>query len=224
MHLIDMDKYDKKRLDLIRKYEGYDPKAYQLDGENFYTIGYGSTEYKDGSPIGANDTISQDAAQELLNHHIDRSRAKVSKLEGYSKLPINAQVAVDSFAYNSGPNFIDDDKGFGTINNAIKQGDAQGVADALPLYNNGGLAGLVKRRDEEAQLALTPAMDPANSTLANDSTRSFGTDAVLEGQRVRWGGKDYGWQSPESFDTITPPALPAPEKEPGFYNLFGILK
>lgn len=219
-----MDKYDKKRLDLIRKYEGYDSNAYQLEGEDFHTIGYGSTEYADGSSVGATDTISQEAAQELLNHHIERSRAKVSKLEGYSKLPINAQVAVDSFAYNSGPNFIDDDKGFGTINNAIKTGNAQGVAEALPMYNNGGLAGLVRRREEEARLALTPAMDPVNSTLANDSTRSFGTDAVLRGEPVKWGGKDYGWQSPGSFDTITPPTPPAPEKDPGFYNLFGILK
>jgi GH24 family phage-related lysozyme (muramidase) len=218
-----MDKYDKKRLDLIRKYEGYDTNAYQLDGEDFHTIGYGSTEYADGSPVGAHDTISQEAAQKLLNHHIDRSRAKVSKLEGYSRLPINAQVAVDSFAYNSGPNFIDDDKGFGTINSAIRAGDAEAVADALPLYNNGGLAGLVTRRDEEASLATTPAMDPIDSTLANDLTRKFGTEAVLGGKPVKWGGKDYGWQSPESYSVIQPPP-PTAEQSPGLYNLFGILK
>lgn len=219
-----MDKYDKKRLDLIRKYEGYDPNAYQLDGEDFYTIGYGSTEYADGSAIGPNDTVSQDEAQELLNYHIDRARSKVSKLEGYSKLPINAQVAVDSFAYNSGPNFINDDQGFGTINNAIKSGNAKDIADALPMYDNGGLAGLVRRRKEEANLALTPAMDRIDSTLANDSTREFGTDAVLKNKPVKWGGTDYGWQSPESFSTISPPSPEAPEKSPGLYNLFGILK
>ena len=219
-----MDKYDKKRLDLIRKYEGYDANAYQLDGEDFHTIGYGSTEYADGSPVGAHDTISQEAAQKLLNHHIDRSRAKVSKLEGYSKLPVNAQVAVDSFAYNSGPNFIDDDKGFGTINKAIKLGNVKDLADALPMYDNGGLEGLVRRREEEARLALTPAMDLIDSTLANDSTRAFGTDAVLKGKPVKWGGKSYRWQSPESFSRITPPTPPAPEMASRINNLFGILR
>jgi GH24 family phage-related lysozyme (muramidase) len=202
-----MGLFDKKRQDLIRKYEGFENKAYQLHGEDFHTIGYGSTSYEDGSPIGATDNISRERAQELLNHHIERTRSKVSQLEGYQQLPPNAQVAVDSFAYNSGPNFIDDDKGFGTINRAIRAGDAQGIADALPLYNNGGLAGLVRRRKEEADLALTPAMDRVDSTLANDLTRKFGTPAVLEGKDVRWGGKHHGWQSPESFSTIKPPPL-----------------
>ena len=219
-----MDSFDQKRLDLIRKYEGYDPNAYQLAGEDFHTIGYGSTEYADGRPIGANDSITKEAAQNLLNHHIERTRGKVSQLEGYQQLPPNAQVAVDSFAYNTGPNFIDDDKGYGTINRAIRAGDAQGVADALPLYDNGGLAGLVRRREEEANLAITPAMDRVDSTLANDLTRKFGTDAVLGGKSVKWGGKDYGWQSPESFGSLTPPKPQTADQNPSLYNLFGILK
>ena len=219
-----MDKYDQKRMDLIRKYEGYDPNAYQLDGEDFHTIGYGSTEYEDGSPIGASDTISKQRAQELLNHHIDRARAEVSKVEGYGRLSPNAQTAVDSFAYNTGPNFIHDDQGYGTINAAIKGGDEQDVADSLPLYNNGGLAGLVRRREEEAALAKTPAMDPVDSTLANDLTRKFGADAVLKGKPVKWGGQDYGWQSPASFDSIPTPAPPVAKPQPGLQNLFGLFK
>ena len=199
-----MGVFDKKRSDLIRKYEGYKGNAYQLANEDFHTIGYGSTSYQDGSPIRANDTISKQAAQDLLNHHIKRTKSKVSQVKGYQQLPPNAQVAVDSFAYNTGPNFINDDKSYGTINRAIRAGDAQAVADALPLYNNGGLAGLVKRRKEEAALAVTPAMDRADSTLANNSTRKFGTSAVLKGANVRWGGKDHGWQSPESFSLIAP--------------------
>ena len=95
----------------------------------------------------------------------------------------------------------------------------------MPLYTTGGMPGLVKRRAEEAELALKPAMDPVDSTLANDSTRKFGTPAVLDGKDVRWGGKSYKWQSPESFATIEPPQ-PAvePKDNPGLFNLFGILK
>jgi len=197
-----MSVFDRKRQDLIRKYEGFEPDAYQLHGEDFHTIGYGSTSYEDGSPIGANDSMSQERAQDLLNHHIDRTREIVAQDRGYQNLPPNAQVAVDSFAYNTGPNFFNDDDGFGTINAAIRSGDAQAVADALPLYDNGGLPGLVRRRAEEAALAVKPAFDPVDSTLANDLSRAVGTPAVLQGKPVMWGGKDYGWQTPASFKLI----------------------
>jgi hypothetical protein len=100
---------------------------------------------------------------------------------------------------------MEDPEGFGTITRAIQASDPQAIADALPLYNNGGLAGLVRRRAAEARLATRPAMDLIDSTLANDRTRAFGTPAVLKGETVKWGGPEYGWQSPESFDLITPP-------------------
>ena len=200
-----MSIFDKKRKALIQKYEGYRPDAYQLKDEDFYTIGYGSTTYEDGTPIGPNDLIDEARAQELLDYHIERTRGPVSQIEGYGTLPPNAKVAIDSFAYNVGPNFIDDDNGFGTINRAIRESNADAIADALPLYTNSGLEGLVRRRADEAALAVTPAMDPIDSTLANDRTRAFGTPAVLNGEPVKWGGKTYGWQSPESFATIEDP-------------------
>ena len=34
--------FDRKRSDLIRSYEGFEPEAYRLHGEDFNTIGYGS--------------------------------------------------------------------------------------------------------------------------------------------------------------------------------------
>jgi GH24 family phage-related lysozyme (muramidase) len=215
--------YDKQRSNLIRKYEGFEPEAYRLHGENFNTIGYGSTSYEDGSAVGNQDKISKEQAQELLDFHIERTREPVSTLVGYKKLPPGAQVAVDSFAYNTGPNFIYDDEGFGTINRAIRAGDAKAVADALPLYDNGGLAGLVRRRAEEAELAITPAMDLVDSTLANDRTRAFGTEAVLDGKTVVWAGKDYGWQSPSSFSSIKSPT-PIESQKPSTMNLFGWIK
>ena len=200
-----MSIFDKKRRALIQKYEGYRPDAYQLKDEDFYTIGYGSTTYEDGTPIGPNDLIDEARAQELLDYHIERTRGPVSQIEGYGTLPPNAKVAIDSFAYNVGPNFINDDSNFGTINRAIRESNADAIADALPLYTNSGLEGLVRRRADEAALAVTPAMDPIDSTLANDRTRAFGTPAVLNGEPVKWGGKTYGWQSPESFATIEDP-------------------
>lgn len=209
-----------KRDQLIRDFEGFRPDAYR-DGEGIPTIGIGATSYEDGSPVQMGQSITDQRAEELLNFHLDRATSRVREMEGYGRLPPNAQAAVDSFAYNVGPNFMD--KGFETITSAIQSGDEKAVAKALPLYTNGGTPGLVRRREAEAKLALTPAMDRWDSTLANDRTRAFGTEAVLNGKPVKWGGKDHGWQSPESFATIKPP-VKEPVRKAGIFgigNLFG---
>lgn len=45
-------------------------------------------------------------------------------------------------------------------------------------------------------------IDERNRRESQDATRPFGTEAVLGGKPVMWGGDDYGWQSPESFKNI----------------------
>ena len=211
---------EQTRDDLIRHFEGNRLDAY-LDSEDIPTIGTGATSYEDGSLVQLGDSITEKQSEDLLRFHLDRANSRLRDMEGYQLLPPNAKAAVDSFAFNVGPNFMDG--GFETITNAIQKGDEQAVADALPLYTNGGMPGLIRRRQAEAELALTPAMDSVNSTLANDRTRQFGTEAVLNGQLVKWGGKDYGWQSPEAFATIQPQRKFAGER-PGITNLFGLLK
>ena len=218
-------KREQLRDDMIRHFEDNKLKAYE-DSEGIPTIVTGATSYENDSPVRLGDSITQDRSEELLRYHLDRATSKLRDVEGYQMLTPNAQAAVDSFAFNAGPNFIEQDDNFGTINRAIRAGDVQGVADALPLYDNGNTPGLVRRRQAERKLALTPAMDPVDSTLANDLTRKYGTEAVLNGNPVKWGGKDYGWQSPESFASIEPPK-PAPQfasERPGITNLFGLLK
>ena len=214
---------ERLRDEMIRHFEGNKLKAY-VDSEGIPTIGTGATSYEDDSPVRLGDTITQDRSEKLLRFHLDRATNKLRDIEGYQMLTPNAQAAVDSFAFNAGPNFIEQDDNFGTLNRAIREGSAQGVADALPLYDNGNTPGLVRRRQAERDLALTAAMDPVDSTLANDLTRKFGTDAVQNGQPVKWGGQNYGWQSPESFNTIQPPPPPTAEQQPSLYNLFGILR
>ena len=50
----------KNSFDLIKKYEGFKKKAYQLPGENFYTIGYGTAKiYQDGTLIKKDDIITK---------------------------------------------------------------------------------------------------------------------------------------------------------------------
>tara|TARA_B100000902_G_C27164252_1_gene840363 strand:+ start:107 stop:775 length:669 start_codon:yes stop_codon:yes gene_type:complete len=208
------------RNNMIAEFEGFETNAY-LDSEGIPTIGIGATSYKDGNLVQLGDTIDRPEAEELLQFHLKRATENLENESGYQKLPPNAKAAVDSFAFNVGPNFIYDEDGFGTINRAIRASDPQAIAEALPLYNNNETPGLVRRRAAEAELAVTPAMDSINSTLANDLTRKFGTPAVRDGSPVKWGGTDYGWQSPESFNSIDPPSVSSKAKRKA--GLFGFL-
>jgi GH24 family phage-related lysozyme (muramidase) len=213
-------KRDQKLADMVAHFEGEHQNAY-LDSELIPTIGIGATTYEDGSPVELGDNITKQKVDELFKFHLDRATEKVRNDPGFQKLPPNAQSAIKSFAFNAGPNFMERGDDFATITRAIKAGDAQAVAAALPLYDNGGLPGLVRRREAEARLALRPAMDPIDSTLANDRTRAFGTPAVLKGKTVKWGGPEYGWQSPESFDLITPPVNnPTNNESNKFFAMF----
>jgi len=213
-------KRDQKLADMVAGFEGEHQDAY-LDSELIPTIGIGATTYEDGSPVELGDNITKQRVDELFKFHLDRAIEKVRNDPGFQQLPPNAQSAVKSFAFNAGPNFMERGDDFATITRAIKAGDAQAVADALPLYDNGGLPGLVRRRAAEARLATRPAMDSIDSTLANDRTRAFGTPAILKGETVKWGGPEYGWQSPESFDLITPPVNnPTNNESNKFFAMF----
>jgi len=198
--------------DMVAHFEGEHQDAY-LDSERIPTIGIGATTYEDGSKVKMGDNITKQRVDELFKFHLDRATEKVRNDPGFQQLPPNAQAAVKSFAFNVGPNFMDDPEGFGTITRAIQASDPQAIAEALPLYDNSGTPGLVRRRAAEARLAVRPAMDPVDSTLANDRTRAFGTPAVKNGMPVKWGGPEYGWQSPESFDLIKPPVDNTPDRE-----------
>ena len=185
----------------IAHFEGNKLEAYKCSAGK-PTIGIGATYYEDGTPVRMGDKINQERAQELFEFHMADAMRKVKEDPGYQKLTPNAQGAVQSFAFNVGPNFMERGDDFATITRAIKAGDPHAVADALPLYDNGGTPGLVRRRKWEADLARRPAMDPVDSTLRNDRTRALGTEAVLGGKTVRWAGENFGWQSPESYDKV----------------------
>ena len=65
------------------------------------------------------------------------------------------------------------------------------------LYNKGVLT---EAPQPVPQAPTTPVQPTTGQNIP------FGQEAVLNGAPVRWGGNDYGWQSPGSFSTITPPA------------------
>ena len=183
----------KGRDSLIKAFEGFQDRAYPRPEGGGYAYGYGFNHDASGKDVTPQATITKQQADPLLKVKVDQHAAQVRKDPGYQKLSPNAQAAVESFAFNAGPNFFGA-VNFQTLTDAIKSGNDKKVAEALRLYTNGGMPGLVRRREAEAKLAMTPYMSPKNSTLANDRTRKEGTKAVKQGKPVVWDADSKTWQ------------------------------
>ena len=150
-------KISQKGIDLVKKYEGCQLKAYRCPA-GVITIGYGHTGSIDGKPLTMSTIITQQKAEQLLINNLNGSYAQaVNKLKNIKNQ--NQFDALVSFCYNLGTGIFK-----GNLLNAINSGDDKEVARQMRLYNkarvNGGLTelkGLTRRRNEEAELFLTPA-------------------------------------------------------------------
>tara|TARA_R100001198_G_scaffold14060_1_gene6360 strand:+ start:948 stop:1595 length:648 start_codon:yes stop_codon:yes gene_type:complete len=150
---------DKRRDEMIKFFEEsgrFSPKAY-LDTEDLPTIGWGNRFHADGREVRMGDTITKEEADKLYNQEVTKHVAALRATKNYSMFNPNQQAALESFAYNAGPNFLSSD-GWRTISAAIKSGDAAGVAKALPMYNNGGV--LRNRRAQELEEFNKPYTEP----------------------------------------------------------------
>jgi lysozyme len=150
-------KLPRSGVDLIKRFEGCHLKAYPdpLSGGKPYTVGWGSTRKKDGSPFALGETITQEEADDLLEHQL-----LTAYLPGLAKIPhfifmSDEQVgALLSFAYNLGANFYGSE-GFETISRRLRNKEWDLVPEALLLYRNPGSnveAGLKRRRIAEGAL------------------------------------------------------------------------
>lgn len=150
---------DKRRDEMIKFFEEsgrFSPNAY-LDTENLPTIGWGNRFHADGREVKMGDTITREEADKLYNQEVTKHVANLRATKNYAMFNPNQQAALESFAYNAGPYFLESD-GWKTISAAIKAGDAAGVARALPMYNNGGV--LRNRRAQELEEFNKPYMEP----------------------------------------------------------------
>lgn len=183
---------DRERDALIRHFEHFEPQAYPRPEGGGFAYGYGFNYDAQGKDVQPGATITKQQAETLLPVKVAEHARKMHQDAGFRKLSPNAQAALESFAFNAGPNFFGSEN-FKTLTAAIKSGDEKKVAAALKLYDNGGVPGLVRRRETEARLAARPYMSPKNSTLANDRTRKQGTKATLNGKPVKWDAKAKRW-------------------------------
>ena len=155
------DFYRKKRDELIKGFEKFRGDAY-LDGVGVPTVGYGATHYPDGRSVQMGDSVTQQEADDLYQHHVQTTTEKLNQSDAFRRLDPGTQASLTSFAFNVGPNFIGG-KNFGTITRAIESGDKSEIASAMKLYVNPGSsveAGLRRRRAAEIELMNTPYERP----------------------------------------------------------------
>lgn len=137
----------KKGIALIKKFEGCKLTAY-TDPVGVWTIGYGHTK-----GVKKGQKITEEEAENLLKEDLKTFETGVNLLIlAKYKFNQNEFDALVSFAYNLGLGNLK------KLTNGGKRNKGQ-IADAIPLYNKAGgkvLNGLVKRRNAERELFLTP--------------------------------------------------------------------
>jgi len=85
----------------IKKSEGLELQAYQRKGD-VWTIGYGSTYYKDNTRVKEGDAITKMQAEELLNYKIEKEYLPQLKKLVKTHLNNNQLSAMLSLIYNIG--------------------------------------------------------------------------------------------------------------------------
>lgn len=125
---------------LIKKYEGCRLTAYKCPA-GVWTIGWGSTTYKDGKPVKQGDKITQAVADDLLDWYV---KTKIKVPAGLTK---NQTEALQSLIYNIGQGAFDRS----SLKKAIIAQDWKAVYKNWDWVTGGGkfLKGLAKRRAEE---------------------------------------------------------------------------
>lgn len=154
-------KVSERGLAFVARHEGFVASAYR-DPVGVLTIGYGFTmgsrlfaeswRKAHGRPLAPGDRISRAEADRLLRRLIDEEYGReVTKVLG--PLPQHRHDAACSVVFNLGPRAL-----HWRWATALKAGDVKGAAAILAAnYNTAGgrkLAGLVRRRQEEARLLL----------------------------------------------------------------------
>ena len=137
-------------IDLIKKYEGFKPEAYQ-DSVGVWTIGYGTTRIN-GEPIKAGMTITEDQALQLVQQEVNKLWSQIEQISRIN-LNQNQMNALVDFAYNLGFNALKTS----TLMKYVNQSKFDQAANEFTRWVYAGgkvLPGLVKRREAEKQLFM----------------------------------------------------------------------
>ena len=147
-------------INLIKEFEGCKLKPYKLAGEAYYTVGYGHY----GADVNPNKKYTKKEVEALLYADVQRFMTGVLRYDKLYDFNHNELDALVSFAYN-----------VGSIDGLTAKGarSRKEIAYFMRKYVKGSngqtLEGLVKRREKERELFLTPV----SSGLIEDDLQSL---------------------------------------------------
>ena len=134
-------------INLIKEFEGYKLKPYRLDGEHYFTVGFGHY----GPDVNPNKKYTKKEVEVLLISDLQRFETGVLRYDKIYHWSQNEFDALVSFAYN-----------VGSIDGLTSKGSRsrEQIAYFMRKYVKGSdgktLEGLVRRREKERELFLTP--------------------------------------------------------------------
>lgn len=132
-------------IDLIKQFEGLRLQSYRLEGEKYWTIGYGTHN----SSIYEGQVITGQEAEELLMEELNKVTKQVLEYCEYLDLTQNELSALVSFTYNTG---------FGNLQKltANRTRTKEEIAEHITAYTNSksevNRNGLQKRREAEKEM------------------------------------------------------------------------
>jgi lysozyme len=139
-----------KGIAIIRKYEGLRLQAY-ICPSGLATIGFGATFYENGSRVQLGDKITRDRADQLLFFQVKLFAEEVRRTVK-SNINENQLGALVSFCFNVGGDAF----GKSTLARKVNANPSDStIRNEFMRWTRGGgkvLPGLVKRREEEANL------------------------------------------------------------------------
>lgn len=175
-------------LSLIKEFEGCELEAYPdpETGNEPWTIGWGTTDYKNGEAVREGDVIDQDTADTLLRDRVDSDYVTLEgHIPSWNDLNANQQAALLSFSYNCGVDWYGSD-GFATLTSRVEHSDLGEVPGALMLYvNPGGPTedGLRRRRKAEGDLWSKPVATVATVVVTPVTPEG---DVIIEALKPTW--------------------------------------
>lgn len=135
--------YSDKLLEFIQQKEGFHSTAYKNSGEKYWTIGYGHY----GADVYDGQEMTKETAERLLIAELDGACNYVLQYCDYLELNQNQLDALTSFTFNGGPGMLQ------KLTNHKKR-NLEEISEHITAYTNGGIKGLIIRRQQEKEMFL----------------------------------------------------------------------
>lgn len=167
-----------KAIELIKEFEGFKSKAYKLEGEKFFTIGFG----RYGAHVGANEVTTEEAEYEWL---IARLTADYNTIaDTHVPLTENQVNALLSFVYNVGMHaFLTS-----TLLRKLKAGDDTAPREFdrwVKSSSESHKEGLIRRRKAERALFEKDSVQNSYGTFTLPNAARY-TTGFLQHQNDAW--------------------------------------